>query len=365
MSRLFPELDTPAVLIDLDVVEQNLARMQRIASNAGVRLRPHTKTHKSRYFARRQLQHGAAGLTVAKLGEAEVLSEVCDDLLVAYPLYGAQKLRRLGALAGRLRRLRVSTDSLEVAQGYSALGEELGRPLEVYLEVDVGYGRLGQPPDEHSEQLARAIGALPGLQLVGVMTHGGFAYAGRTPEQLRASAVAEGAALVALAARLREQGLPISEVSVGSSPSAPYVDAVPGVTELRPGTYIFNDLQQIATGAVTPAQCAASVLVTVVSRPAPDRAIVDGGSKTFTNDQAPQGGNGRALDRPGLWLERLSEEHGWLRIDDPATPLAIGDRLRFTPNHVCAMINLHDRVYGVRGNELVEEISVDARGRIR
>jgi D-serine deaminase-like pyridoxal phosphate-dependent protein len=362
---LFPELDTPAVLIDLDVAEANMARMQAVADAAGVRLRPHTKTHKTRLLAARQLAHGAAGLTVAKLGEAEVLAEACDDLLVAYPLVGEHKLRRLEALAPRLRRLRVSTDSLEVAEGYARVGRSLGRPVEVYLEVDCGYGRLGLPPDERSEALARAIGALEGVRLVGVMTHGGFSYRARTPDELRASAVAEGAPLVALAERLRAQGLPVEEVSVGSTPSAPYVAAVPGVTELRPGNYIFYDLTQIATGAVRPAQCALSVLTTVVSRPAPDRAIVDGGAKTFTSDKGPEPGHGRDFGRPDILLETLSEEHGWLRLSEPAAPLAIGDRLRFVPNHACTVMNLHARVYGVRGGAVEREIPVDARGRVQ
>jgi D-serine deaminase-like pyridoxal phosphate-dependent protein len=362
---LFPELDTPAVLIDLDVVEANLARMQVVAQAAGVRLRPHTKTHKTRFLAQRQLAHGAAGLTVAKLGEAEVLAEVCDDLLVAYPLVGEHKLRRLEALAPRLRRLRVSTDSLAVAEGYAGVGRALGRPLEVYLEVDCGYGRLGLPPDEQSERVARAIGALEGVRLVGVMTHGGFSYRARSPEELRASAVAEGAPLVALAQRLRDQGLPVEEVSVGSTPSAPFVAAVPGVTEIRPGNYVFYDLTQIATGAVAPAQCALSVLATVVSRPAPDRAIVDGGAKTFTSDRGAEPGHGRDFSRPDIQIEALSEEHGWLRLSDPAAPLAVGDRLRFVPNHACTVMNLHARVFGVRGDAVEREISVDARGLVQ
>jgi D-serine deaminase-like pyridoxal phosphate-dependent protein len=361
---LFPELDTPAVLIDLDVVDANLARMQAVANGAGVRLRPHTKTHKTRALAARQLAQGAAGLTVAKLGEAEVLAEVCDDLLIAFPLVGEHKLRRLGALLDRTRRVIVSTDSLEVAQGYSLLGEARGRPVEVYLEVDAGYGRLGLPADGEAESLARAIAGLPGVRLAGIMTHGGFSYRGRTTEELRASAQAEGTPLTALAARLRASGVPV-DVSVGSTPSAPHVGAVPGVSEIRPGNYIFNDLTQVATGAVTLEQVAISVLVTVVSRPAAGRAYADGGSKTFTSDRSPNPGHGLALGRPDVTLEQLSEEHGWLRLADPATPLAIGERLRIVPNHACTVMNLHDRVFGVRGGAVVEEIRVDARGRVQ
>lgn len=361
----FPDLDTPAVLIDLDAAEANMARMQAVASAAGVRLRPHTKTHKTRFFAQRQLAQGAGGLTVAKLGEAEVLAAVCDDLLIAYPLVGEHKLRRLAALAPRLRRLRVSADSIAVAQGYARVGQALGRPVDLYLEVDCGHGRLGLPPDAQSEQLARAIGALDGVRLVGLMTHGGFSYRARTPAELRASAVAEGAPLVALAARLRAQGLPVEEVSVGSTPSAPYVAAVPGVSEIRPGNYVFYDLTQLATGAVAPAQCALSVLATVVSRPAPDRAIIDGGAKAFTSDRGAEPGHGRDFSRPDVQLEALSEEHGWLRLSDPAAPLAVGDRLRFVPNHACTVMNLHNRVYGVRGDSVECEIAVDARGRVQ
>lgn len=360
---LYPDLDTPAVVIDLDVVETNIRQMQQVADAAGVKLRPHTKTHKSRFFAEQQLAHGAAGLAVAKLGEAEVLVSVCDDLLVAYPILGEHKLRRLGALLERAR-VRVTTDSLEVARGYNALGESLGRPIEVYLEVDCGLGRLGVSPQD-SFDLAKQIVALPAVRLVGVMTHGGFSYNDSTPAALRASAIREGQPLIDLAAKLRAIDIPIEEVSVGSTPTAPYVAAVPGVTELRPGTYIFNDLKLVATGDVAPQQCAANVLVTVVSRPAPDRAVVDGGSKTFTSDTGVQPGYGRVVGMPGVWLERLSEEHGWLRIDDPALPLAVGDRLLITPNHVCPVINLHDEVYGVRHGEVERAITVDGRGKLR
>jgi len=374
--ELFPELDTPSVLIDLDVMEANIARMQAIADKAGVRLRPHTKTHKSVWVAGRQIAHGASGITVAKTGEAEVMLEGgIQDILIAYPLYGEHKLRRLKALLERAK-ITLSLDNVEVAEGISRLGSEMGRKIPVYLEVDTGIHRLGKEPGLETVRVARDLVRLPGIDLIGLFTHAGQGHDASNLEELKAVARYEGASLVETAELMRREGIEVREISVGSSPTAPFVGEVPGVTEMRPGTYVYNDVMQVDVGVATETQCAATILVTVVSRPAPDRAVVDGGSKTFTSDIPSSYGHGEkgpkrhpgygmVVGRPDLILQRLNEEHGMMVLTDPSRGLKVGDRLRIIPNHVCAMINLHDEVYGVRGGKVERVIPVSGRGKIR
>ncbi len=373
---LYPELDTPSVLIDLDVMEDNIARMQAVADRAGVRLRPHTKTHKSPWVAGRQAEKGASGVTVAKIGEAEVMADGgIRDILIAYPLYGEYKLRRLRPLLERVK-ITLSLDNAEVAEGISRLGQETGRKIPVYLEVDTGIHRLGRDPGMETVEVARDLVKLPGIDLIGLITHAGQGHDARNREELIGVARHEGRALLETAEMMRREGIETREISVGSSPTAPFVSEVPGVTEMRPGTYIYNDVMQIDAGVATQEQCAATVLVTVISRPAPDRAVVDGGSKTFSSDAPASYGHGEVgprrhpgfgmvVGRPDLILQRLNEEHGMMGLADPSMDLKVGDRLRIIPNHVCGMINMHDEVIGVRGSLIERTIPVAGRGKIR
>lgn len=364
---MFPELDTPALLIDLDIMERNLREMAEAARAGGKKLRPHTKTHKSPWVAHRQLKHGATGITVAKLGEAEVMADAgIEDILIAYPIYGEAKLERLGRLIKRCREVRVSTDSVEVAEGYARLGRALGRDVQAYLEVDTGLGRCGHAPGEETRRVAREMAALTGVRLIGVMTHAGHGY---TADRAARERVAreEGEMLVATARELRDQdGIEVREISTGSTPTARPGARVPGVTEIRPGTYVFNDAGQLAIETATLETCAASILVTVVGRPAADRAIVDGGSKVFTSDmRAGAQTHGVVIGRPDLELFKLSEEHGWMRLTDPGRELKIGERLRIIPNHICPCVNLQDEIYGTRAGEVEQVIPVLARGKVR
>lgn len=279
----YAEIDTPALVVDLDQVDRNLRHLQTVAVQAGVKLRPHTKTHKSIYFAKRQLELGAQGLTCAKLGEAEVLADAgCDDLLIAYPIIGPLKLERLGRLAKRLRRLIVSLDSIEVAAGLSALGEQLGRPIEVYAEVDTGLARVGRSPGEDALAFCRSLDAFPGIKLAGLMAHAGPTWKAGSEAEILAFAQQEVAAMVGVKESL---GRPDLEISVGATPIAHLVAQTPGVTEMRPGTYIFGDRNLITLGLAEEQDCALRVLTTVVSHPTSDRAVVDAGSKSLAMDQ--------------------------------------------------------------------------------
>ena len=361
----YEELDTPALLFDLDVVEANVEEMAAVARAAGVDLRPHTKTHKSPELARMQLDAGASGITVAKLGEAEVMADAgIDDLLIAYPLVGDRSMARLRALRDRAT-IAVSLDAVEVAEPIGRVGLETGSPVPVLVEVDTGLHRMGRAPGESSATLALEIARVPGVEVVGVLTHAGHAYRSTDAAALRAAAEREALDLLETAELCRSRGLEMQRISVGSTPTARIAATVRGVTEIRPGTYIFNDVQQLRLGVATEATCGARILATVVSRPTDERFLIDAGSKAFSSDGASDGpfpGRGAVVGRPDLVLDFMSEEHGvGHRVGD--LPLAIGERLEVIPLHVCAAVNLFDVAYGVRGAVVERQIPIAARGR--
>ena len=357
------DLSTPAVLIDLDVLEANIARQAQRARRAGVKLRPHGKTHKIPEVGRMQLASGASGLTLAKTGEAEVFAGAgFDDLFLAYPIVGADKARRLLALSDRVR-LRVGADSREGAATLSRVFHDAGRRLEVLLKIDVGAHRVGVLPDRAAET-ARLLGDLPGIALVGVFTHAGQAYHEDAVEGVARVGRREGEVLAETAGALRKEGFSIAEVSVGSTPTAPHVLGVPGVTECRPGNYVYHDASQVSLGTCARADCAMTVLATVVSAPAPGRAVLDAGSKTLSSDplRPRAGGHGLVLGGSS-YLSGLSEEHGVVAVA-PGDAFRVGQRVRVLPNHACVVSNLHDRVTAVRGGRVEAVWTVAARGRV-
>lgn len=364
MTHPFHEIDTPALIVDLDVLDTNMARTQRLAERHGVGLRPHVKTHKSPWIARRQIAAGAVGVTTAKLAEAEAMvAGGIEDVLIAFPLVGEVKLRRLERLVHDAHRVSVSLDDLVVAEGLDRVGRRLGQQLPVYLEIDTGLGRVGVEPGEAALRLAQGVARMPGLAVAGVMTHGGHVGAAQTLEELGTMSRAEAEALVATAEVLRRNGIDVATVSPGSTLAAPYEAATSGVTEIRPGTYVFNDANTIARWSATLEDCAAYVLATVVSRPVPGRAVVDAGTKSFGADARVDGvqSPGLVRGRDGVRLVRASEEHGVLEVD-PDSSLAIGDRIAIVMNHVCPVVNLYDVMIGVRGDIVEREIPVVARG---
>jgi D-serine deaminase-like pyridoxal phosphate-dependent protein len=357
------ELPTPAVLVDLDALERNIERMARAARDHGVRLRPHAKTHKAPAIARRQLAAGAAGLSLAKTGEAEVFADAgFTDIFLAYPVVGADKARRLLALADRAR-LAVGVDGVEGARTLAEAFRSAGRRLEVLLKIDVGFHRVGVAP-EVAVDTARRLADLPGLRLRGLFTHAGQGYLAETPEQLAAVGRHEGRTIVEAAEAIHEAGIPLEEVSVGSTPTARHAMAVPGVTECRPGNYVFHDASQVGLGVCAIEDCALTVLATVVSAPAPDRAVLDAGSKTLSSDplRPRPGGHGLVLGRRSR-IERLSEEHGVVKVE-AGEAFRVGERFRILPNHACVVANLHDRLLGIRGGKVEEVLEVAARGRV-
>ncbi|HSN02775.1 MAG TPA: alanine racemase [Acidimicrobiales bacterium] len=359
------DLETPTLVIDLDRVEFNIAHMASLARDAGVRLRPHTKTHKMPEIARLQVAAGASGITCAKLGEAEVMVEAgFDDILLAYPLYGREKLARLARLRERAR-IQVSLDSIEVALGLAQLGVTAGDPVEVYVEVDTGLHRTGALPGEPAAQLVARLADLKGLRVVGLMTHAGHAYGTSDANERRRVVAREMDDLRRTRALCAEAGVELGEISVGSTPSVRDEIASGIATEVRPGTYVFNDTTMIAHGVATPDTCAAHVLATVVSRPTEDRFVLDAGSKCLTSENVGRSGWIQVVGRDDLVMDFVSEEHGVGHIDlERGAPLAIGDKVRLIPSHVCPVVNLFDSVTTSRGERVEGRVAVSARGRV-
>jgi D-serine deaminase-like pyridoxal phosphate-dependent protein len=262
----------------------------------------------------------------------------------------------------------VCLDSVEVAEAVGSVGRDVGRPIPVLVEVDAGLHRLGRAPGEPTVALASEVAAVEGVELLGLLTHAGHAYGANDADELRSAAEREGLDLVETAERCRAAGLAIEEISVGSTPTARTVAGVAGVTEIRPGTYVFNDAQQMRLSVAAEEDCAARVLVTVIARPSEERFVVDAGSKAFSSDGDAQAsrfpGKGVVAGRPDLRLDFFSEEHGVGHLHGDG-PLRIGDRLEVIPLHVCSAVNLHDVALGVRDGEVERELAIEGRGRIR
>jgi D-serine deaminase-like pyridoxal phosphate-dependent protein len=359
------EIDTPAIVIDVDVMERNLRRVASYASEHGLRLRPHTKTHKIPELGRRQIDSGAAGLTVAKVSEAEVMLRAePPDLLIAYPLVGTAKLQRLGAL--RAADITIAVDSDCAARGLSEAAVAAGRTFGVLAEMDVGLRRVGVRPGEELLNLARTIASLPGIEFRGIAFYPGHI---KSVDGEGTAALTNVSDVVSAAvADLRTAGLECLIVSGGSTPALFHSHLVRGMNEIRPGTYIFNDRNTAMTGACDVADCAASILATVVSTAVPGQMIIDGGSKTFSSDRCVAGdaaGFGYLPDEPEALFEKMNEEHGFVRLREAGRKWKVGDKVRVIPNHICVAMNLHEQVYGVSGEEVVAVWRVEGRGKLQ
>lgn len=360
------ELDTPALLIDLDVMERNLRRVAEYARAHQLRLRPHTKTHKIPALGRRQLDSGAAGLTVAKVGEAEVmLAAEPPDLLVAYPVIGRRKLERLMEVARRTQ-LTVALDSREAAGQLSEAARAAGLEVNVLVEMDAGMGRVGLAAPEDLVALGQEVDSLPGLRLKGITFYPGHI---RRHDEAGRRLLCELSERVACAVdAFRRAGLATEIVSGGSTPTLFHSHEVAGVNEIRPGTYIFNDRNTVACGACDRSDCAVTILVTVVSTARRNGMIIDGGSKTFSSDLLLPGGEktfGEILEAPGAIFFQMNEEHGYVDYAASGARFRVGDQVRVIPNHVCAAMNLHDTVYGIRGEAVKQIWRVEGRGKLQ
>lgn len=361
-----PELDTPCLLVDLDRLDRNLRTMADLAGRHHVELWPHSKTHKMPLVARRQMELGAAGVSCAKLGEAEVMvtSAGIRDIFIAYPLVGIAKLRRLVRLA-RLARVAVGVDSIHVAQPIAEAATAAGVTIGVLVEVEVGLGRGGVPPAGVVD-LVRMLTKQSGIQVDGIYSYGGYS-GGSDPVVKAQWAQREAEIMVETAERLRAQGLPCRRVSVGGTPLTPYFVGLPGITEVRPGTYVFGDGATVARAAMDEDDVALTVAARVIGRPTVDVAIIDAGTKAIENQRwpeaSPDAGWARVWGHPASRVTKTWEEHGVLQLDESLAHLRIGDVVRLVPNHVCPVVNLFEYALAVRADRIAGTIPIAARGK--
>ncbi|WP_174804114.1 alanine racemase [Martelella limonii] len=346
----YEDIETPAPLVDLAIVDANLKRMQDYCDRHGIALRPHIKTHKSVAMAKRQLALGARGITCQTLGEAEIMADAgFDDILISYPLIG--KVKRLAALAARIR-LTVAIDSLAALEAAAEAATLAGSDIAVLVEFDTGAKRTGVVSVEEALALAGKVTGTGNLVFAGLMTY---------PANENTVTFVNAAR-----AAFEQAGIAIPLVSGGGTPDAFLVHTLGVIDELRVGTYIYNDRMMMGASHARLEDCAFDVVVTVVSRPEPDRAVIDAGSKSLTSDPSGKGGPGHGLIReyPDAVIDRLSEEHGMVDLSKCDRKPEIGERLRVVPNHVCPVTNLHDQVL-VLENGTISAWAVDARGLTR
>ncbi len=351
---LVDDLDTPAVTIRLDIMEDNIRRVQQHLDRHGIANRPHIKTHKIPALGKLQMQAGAVGITCQKLGEVEVFTDagVADDVLLTFNVLGRQKTERLMALTKRLRRLAVVLDNTVVARELSEAGVRHGADVRFLIECDTGFGRNGVQTPEAALELARSALKLPQLTFEGLMT-----FPNRDPDTRL---------FFARALELFERaGIPVPVVSGGGTPSLFRAQDIPMLTEHRAGTYLFNDVMVVASGTATWDNCAMRVRVTVVSRPTDTRAVIDCGTKVLTSDQYTVKGYGHVMEYPGAAITSLSEEHGIVDLSACAERPEIGEVVSVVPNHCCVVSNMVNELYGVRGDRVETVWPVAARGTVR
>ncbi|MBI3998017.1 MAG: D-TA family PLP-dependent enzyme [Armatimonadetes bacterium] len=345
--------DTPVVTIDLDRLEANIRRLQAYCDAHGIANRPHIKTHKIPAIAQMQMAGGARGITCQKLGEVAVMLDAgITDIFITFNILGEAKLERLRTLASRRgARLSVACDNAELARQLSRTFADAAEPLPVIVECDTGMGRTGVQTPAEALALAQLIARLPGLRFEGVMTY---------PIMPDTRPFFEAAL-----AMLNRAGLPAAAVSTGGTPVYPRAHEVPGVTEHRAGTYVFNDRATVASGVATWDDCAMRILTTVISRPTPTRAIIDAGSKTLSSDLQGLVGHGRTVEYPDAVIYKLNEEHGYVDLSACAARPEVGEVVSVIPNHTCVVTNLHAHLVGVRRGRAEVVWNVAARGLVR
>ncbi len=354
--------ETPVPVVDLDRLDRNLDRMAAYADAHRLHLRPHTKTHKSPRIAAEQLRRGAVGLTCATLLEVEVMAEVSDNLLLAYPPVGEAKLQRLLGLPEGCD-VSVALDSIAVAERLAEAAARRDRRIGVLIELDLGMHRVGLPVLEDAVAVARWVKQRAPLEYRGIAFYPGHI-------RQRVSRQEEG--LDRLRHDLRRAiqsfesaGVAPEVVSGGSTPTVWRAHEIDDLTEIRPGTYVYNDRVTAQLGACQWDDCALTILATVVSTSVPGQAVIDAGTKALGREPSEGEGEGYGalLDHPEVVVRRLSEEHGVLDLGSSGWRPVVGERVRVVPNHVCVAVHLHETVYGMRGAEVETSWPVTARGR--
>ena len=357
------DVPTPALIIDATAVRRNLARMADYSRRHSLAIRPHTKTHKSRKLAAMQLAAGCRGLTVAKVGEAEVLAGDCDDLLIAYPALDPARTARIAKLAAT-KTIHVGVDSRECVEAIAAAARGAGSTVGILVDLDVGMGRTGVQSPEAAWSLAELVLKTQGVRLDGLMCYPGQIWGSGAEQRTNLQAVA--ARLEAVLSIWKQHGVPAPIVSGGSTPTAFQSHCVPQFTEIRPGTYIFNDVNTFRAEYCTVDDCAARFTCTVVSNAVPGQVVIDAGSKTLTSDRcfpAPDSGHGYLVEYPNAVITKLTEEHGQVDIRNCDRAPKLGERVSVIPNHICPCVNLQDTAWWSDEGRL-EPLTIDARGKL-
>ena len=355
---------TPYILLDAPIVRRNLAQLAQYASKHGLGIRPHTKTHKSTFLARMQLEHGAIGLTVAKSGEAQVMAQVSNDILMAYPALDQARCQTLAELA-RGRTVRMAIDSTVAADAIASAASAADTTIGILVDLDVGLHRTGVQSPQEALALAQHISKKRGLRLDGLLFY---------PGQLGSTIVDHDIALPAIDQQLaevldlwRRSGLEAKVISGGSTPTAYKSHLITRMTEIRPGTYLFNDMNCVRAGCCTLDDCAARIITTVISTAVPYQIVLDAGSKTLTNDRcgpAPESGHGYIIEYPEAKITKLSEEHAQVDVSRCQRRPKVGDRVSVIPNHICPCVNLQDTIWWREEEEPLRPLPVEARGRV-
>lgn len=367
VTKQYNSIETPALVLDLDKLEKNIDDIVRYAREAGVEIRPHIKTHKSVNIATRQMEKGAVGITVAKVSEAEVMVEGgIKDVLIAYPLVAESKLKRVKQLMNKAK-ITVAVDSIEQVNvlNHFFTSED---PLNVWIKVNSGLNRVGVEPNEEVVQLAKHIKELQNLRLSGIFTHAGHSYAATSKMEIERIARDEAEAVVHSAALCEDAGIVITHRSVGSTPTFRFAGKVDGITEIRPGNAVFFDMVQVGLDVATRDQCALKVLSSIVSIKE-NRIVIDAGSKTLALGQGAHGnasvsGFGYIEEFPDLVIERLSEEHGVIPVQQKVN-VKLNDRITIIRNHACVVANLFDSYSVHRNGKIIDKWDVDARGKLQ
>ncbi|ASN06054.1 alanine racemase [Virgibacillus necropolis] len=361
-EKMIEDLDTPSLIIDLDQMETNLMAMQDFADSEGVKLRPHTKTHKTAEIAHLQMKYGAEGITVAKVSEAEAMVRAgVSDIFIATEIVGKQKLERIRVIAEKAK-IHLAVDSMyHVEQIADFFGDHV--PIELMLEIDTGQGRCGVKPDEAVLFAGEMLKRFPLIRLRGIFTHEGHTYNATDKDQMKRIAVNAQADVIKVGKEIKEKCGIDCEISVGCTLAQLTREVLPGITEVRPGTYAFYDAgHAYFLGDIT--YCAATVLATITSKSSRGDVVADAGAKSMTIDQRSSGvlkteGFGKIKGHPDLLIKKLSDEH---TVIAAGNSLSIGDRIEIIPNHICPTVNLYDRAYGVRNGKIEKVFTINARG---
>ena len=355
---------TPYILLDAPIVQRNLSQLAQYTSRHGLGVRPHTKTHKSTFLARMQLENGAIGLTVAKSGEAQVMAQVCNDLLMAYPAIDPARCQALAELA-KGRTVRLAIDSTTAADAIASAASAAGTVIGILVDLDVGLHRTGVQSAQDALALAQHISQKRGLRLDGLLFYPGQLGLSMTDHEVALADIDQ--QLAEVIDLWRRHGLEAKIVSGGSTPTAYNSHRVTRMTEIRPGTYLFNDMNCVRAGSCTLDDCAARIITTVISTAVPDQIVLDAGSKTLTNDRcgpAPDSGHGYIVEYPNAKITKLSEEHAQVDVTQCDRRPKVGDRVSVIPNHICPCVNLQDTIWWREGDGSLSPLPVEARGRV-